>query len=151
MDIEWLVVLFGLFGFISQQMWFQNVDNHVVSVLAGVASLKQDVAKVQSDLGEMIDGDDERDERIQRLHEKVDEWYEGDGDDETESHLTAPSVPDEMDRVSLEEHQEERPSMIPKSDASIDASIDASEERTDDESESIGIVLRNRRVQKENC
>lgn len=130
MDLELIVIMFGLFGVLFQQILFRNLNAKVEKAVEGVADVQRELETTRNALQEMAETDGERDERIERLHEKLDDMYDGDG--ETASQLTAPSVPDELDRVYLKPHGDEMPSTIVSH-----ASNDVTGERTSSDSDSV--------------
>lgn len=103
MDTDTLVVLFGLFGFVMQSFWAHTLYKTN-------AEINKKVETLETIVQELGDGDNDRDDRIERIHEKLDiilDSVETDSDDdETRSQMSAPSVPERMKRVKLKKCSE---------------------------------------------
>lgn len=129
MDISCIAVLFGLFCLLFQHMWFKDLNDKVVDFIG--------LAKINN--VHQLD-------RIERMHEKLDEmYYNSDRESSTETHLDAPPVPCEMHRAYLRRHKEEKPSII----VSHSNSEKKEEDEEEDDSSSSTLVIGRRRTKSQ--
>ena len=116
MDTDTLVVLFGLFGFAMQSFWAHSLYKTNVDI-------NKKMEQLEIIVNELGDGDNDRDDRIDRIHDKLDELrdnFDEGGESESRSQMSAPSVPDIWERVQLtacEDHASSIDSVMGREDS----------------------------------